>query len=129
MIRKYKTITARIQMLELRLAELKEKRDCLGGGDGHGSGIADPTGRNAVAIIDYARRIEELKQEAEAERQEVIERLYSLEDGDEITILRKRYVECKPWEQISRETYMSLSTLFRKHDSGLRHYEAQEEDE
>lgn len=130
MIRTYQGIIARIKILESRLAELELTRDCLSHGEGQsrGGGISDPTAQTATEIIDMIRRIDTLRAEAEREKQSVIETLNRMQDGDEMMILYKRYVERKPWRVIARETYMSESTLYRKHDSGLKHFEEQEEE-
>ena len=77
---------------------------------------------NAVCkIVDLERDIAELEQQ----RQMAIGTLCEMEDSDLCTILVKRYVQEKSWEDISAEMYFSVRWAFKLHKKALASLEKQ----
>ena len=71
---------------------------------------------NAVCkIVDLEREVADLEQQ----RQAAIDRLFEMEDSALCTVLVKRYVQEKTWEDISAEMRMSRRKVFYAHNDAV----------
>lgn len=53
-------------------------------------------------------------------KREIMQNIDRLEDGDQIQLLYKRYLEMKPWEYIAVEMDYSIRQIYRIHGEALK---------
>lgn len=104
----YKLLTAKIENLEQDLAELREARSSISinlDGMPHGTDLSDKTARLAAQLADMEEDILDLRSEAWRTRLRIIHVLSKVETPEHNTLLHKRYLEDKTWEQIAVEMH------------------------
>ena len=84
----------------------------------HGSGISKPTEEKAIRLSGKAMRLIDAELEAVRIRQKIFDVIYSI-GGIEARVLYERYIELKPWEEVSKAVDYSESQTQRYHRKGL----------
>lgn len=118
----YRNLKDKVKSLEEQLQSLRESEESA-----KTQKLTDmPKGNKQNDISDYIVRIDNLKsriiwQKGECMRRmvEIEEKINDLEDGLEIRILHKRYIELKPWEQICVEIDYSWRQTHYLHSKAL----------
>ena len=83
------------------------------------SGSKSPMANAVCKIADLERDVAVLEQK----RQEAIDILCMMEDSDYCTVLIKRYVQEKAWEDIAAEMHCSRTQAFRLHTAAIENFE------
>ena len=81
-----------------------------------------PDGAGAVVfqIADVEERIEAQQAEMAKAVQNVMDLIDLLPVGStERTVVEMRHIDCRPWDQIAREVYMSRSAVFNYYNAAL----------
>ena len=81
-----------------------------------------PDGAGAVVfqIADVEERIEAQQAEMAKAVQNVMDLIDLLPMGSmERTVVEMRHIDCRPWDQIAREVYMSRSAVFNYYNAAL----------
>ena len=113
----------RLQEIRSR-AEYKPPSLYSGTGAGRGSGASkDWLINNVCSIVELEEKIEKSAISFELEKQHIIDQLLHLQNGDYIQVLCKRYIDFKPWRQISVEMDCSESYLKQLHRNALAEFE------
>ena len=84
----------------------------------HSSNIERPTEEKAIRLSEKADRLIAAEHEAIRIRQEIFDVIYSI-GGMEAKVLYERYIELKPWEEVSKAVNYSESQTQRYHRIGL----------
>lgn len=113
----------RLQEIRSR-TEYKPPSLYSGTGAGRGSGASkDWLINNVCSIVELEEKIEKGAISFELEKQHIIDQLLHLQNGDYIQVLCKRYIDFKPWRQISVEMNYSESYLKQLHRQALEEFE------
>lgn len=118
----YKILCRKLESLEEQLQSLREVEQSA-----KIQSISDmPKGSKQTDLSDIMVKIEavftkivRLKVECLERKLEIENRIADMEDGIEADILRKRYLEFKPWEQICVEIGYSWMQTHRLHSKAL----------
>lgn len=93
-----------------------------------------PKGSEQRDLSDYAAKLDELIQELKDERLEKVKRLSDIqksirdvENDDEQTVLRLRYIDGMPWEDICVKIGYSWRQTHRIHSNALKNIKVGEE--
>jgi len=121
-LKSYKNLCAKLKSLENQLQSLRELEKSA-----KVQKLSDmPKGTKQMDLSDYIVKIEEvytkivrLKAESLERRLEIESRIAEMGNGIEADILRKRYIEFKPWEQICIEIGYSWMQTHRLHSRAL----------
>jgi len=121
-LKSYKNLCAKLKSLENQLQSLRELEKSA-----KVQKLSDmPKGTKQMDLSDYIVKIEEvytkivrLKAECLERRLEIESRIAEMGNGIEADILRKRYIEFKPWEQICIEIGYSWMQTHRLHSRAL----------
>lgn len=88
-----------------------------------------PRGTNKSDLSDYMVKVDKLLTKIEKTKKECLDtkldiesRIADIEDGIECDILRKRYIEFKPWEKICVEVGFSWKQTHRLHSNALKNF-------
>lgn len=78
----------------------------------------------AGAVVFKIAEVEERIEAQQAEMAKAIQNVMDLIDllpvgATERTVVEMRHIDCKPWEQIAREVYMSRSAVFNYYNAAL----------
>lgn len=84
----------------------------------HSSNIGRPTEEKAIRLSEKADRLIAAEHEAIRIRQEIFDVIYSI-GGMEAKVLYERYIELKPWEEVSKAVNYSERQTQRYHRIGL----------
>ena len=121
-LKSYKNLCAKLKSLENQLQSLRELEKSA-----KIQKLSDmPKGTKQMDLSDYIVKIEEvytkivrLRAECLERRLEIESRIAEMGNGIEADILRKRYIEFKPWEQICIEIGYSWMQTHRLHSRAL----------
>ena len=108
------TIDRRIKALE----EALERTTTRLNGMPHGSDGSDKMASLIATIVDLKTKLDERRIEAEAGMQKVDAVLDAL-PAQQKTVMRLRFVDCLPWEGVSKKTHWSVSYLFKIRNAAL----------
>lgn len=76
-----------------------------------------------VKLIDLEQGVNDDIDELIRVKAEILETINQVEDINQQIILEKRYVACKTWDDIARETGYDRSTVYRNHGKALKEIE------
>lgn len=81
-------------------------------------------GDGAVSVVFRVEEVEERIETQRGEMEKAVLRVMDLIDflphnSVERTVVELRHIDCKSWEQIAREVYMSRSTVFNHYNAAL----------
>lgn len=81
-------------------------------------------GDGAVSVVFRVEEVEERIDAQRGEMAEVVLRVMDLIDflprnSMERTVVELRHIDCKSWEQIAKEIYMSRSAVFNRYNAAL----------
>lgn len=124
-LKSYKNLCAKLKSLENQLQSLRELEKSA-----KIQKLSDmPKGTKQMDLSDYIVKIEEvytkivrLRAECLERRLEIESRIAEMGNGIEADILRKRYIEFKPWEQICVEIGYSWMQTHRLHSKALNNF-------
>ena len=124
-LKQIKILNAKITYKENQLKEL-ESRIMQAGGANYSHDRVQSTPKHdrltddIIRMIDLKDRISTERAEYFEKKQEIVNRIYLLEDSRYIDILVKRYVEFKRWEDIADEMHYSMDRVFQLHREALQ---------
>lgn len=72
-----------------------------------------------LRIVELEDEINEDLSSLVRRKQEIMSTIDQLEDSRQIAVLYKRYVECKGWNTIAKETGYSKAQVYRIHNDGI----------
>lgn len=125
-LQQYHTARQKKRILEERhrtlSAELRGPSTSQAYRDTPSSRPVHPDGAGAVVF-----KIAEVEERIEAQQTEMAKAVQNVMDlidllpvgGMERTVVEMRHIDCKPWEQIAREVYMSRSAVFNYYNAAL----------
>jgi len=124
-LKSYKALCDKLKSLEDQLQSLRELEQSA-----KIQKLSDmPKGTKQMDLSDYIVKIEvvytkivRLRSECIERKLEIENRIADMEDGIEADILRKRYLEFKPWEQICVEIGYSWMQTHRLHSKALSNF-------
>lgn len=105
-------------------AEYKRQHELIGSlainydGMPHGTGISNPTERDAMRLAEKAARWKAAEIEAIRERQEVFDLIRDI-DGIEGKVLYERYINLHKWEEICILLHYSWQGIHKVHKRAL----------
>ena len=123
----YKRLCRKLQSLEEQLESLREVEQSAKIQE-----ISDMPkgGIRQTDLSDYMVKLDKItykiiraKQDCMNRKLDIENRIADMEDGLESTILHKRYIELKAWEQIGKELEYSSRQIIRIHGQSLRNFE------
>lgn len=76
-----------------------------------------------VKLMDLEHGVNDDIDELIRVKAEIMETINQVEDINQQIILEKRYISCKTWEDIARETGYDRSTVYRNHGKALKEIE------
>ena len=76
-----------------------------------------------VKLIDLEQEVNDDIDELIRLKAEILETINQVEDINQQIILEKRYISCKTWDDIARETGYDRSTVYRNHGKALKEIE------
>ena len=81
---------------------------------------SNPQEVRLLLIEKYLDLLEEKRIEALEQVIRIEDYISAIDDPDTKAIFTKRYIENKEWEQIAKEMYMGIATVYRKHKKYLK---------
>lgn len=123
-LNRYKDLCRKLRSLEEQLLALKEVEESA-----KIQNISDmPKGGKQTDLSDYIVKLDKVFTQILKTRSKCMRLMIEIEgyisdmpDGIESSIIHKRYIELKTWEQICVEINYSWKQTHRKHSSALQH--------
>ena len=81
---------------------------------------SNPQEVRLLLIEKYLDLLDEKRIEALEQVIRIEDYISAIDDPDTKAIFIKRYIENKEWEQIAKEMYMGIATVYRKHKKYLK---------
>ena len=122
---RYRLITSRIELLTAEIEKIEAQAS--GGsqtidGQPHGTGKSDRVANAAIKAAEATSELEELKAEQESKRNFIMLVLNKIDDLEQFTVLKMRYIEPKPageWWNIAETMNISARHAQRIHGHAL----------
>lgn len=122
-LRQYGAKTRRMKQIQNRIDHLRDNASRATSTFTAGN-ISGTSGRSRVEsamvkAIDLENQLLEILEDVSAQRYRIQAAVNNLEDDTEKSILEMRYIDQKPWPQITEALHISEATSYRIHEQAL----------